>query len=147
MNNRGRADRIHFHDFVPHRLPAQVVGGFDVYAFPSTNICEVYGVAGIEAQAMGVPVVASRIGGLPATVLDGQTGLLVEPASPEDLARGLCELLGDEPRRQTMGRAARRWVEQHHDWSKCLERMIAVYQRVMDSAPVSRPLVHQPVAS
>ena len=124
-----------FHDFVPHdRLPA-VMADFDVYVVPAANLAEVYGVVGLEAQAMEVPVVASRISGLPDTVLDGRTGLLVEPGSPADLARGICALLADEQQRRAMGRAGREWVRRAHNWPVCLDQMISVYERVMQGAP------------
>jgi phosphatidylinositol alpha-1,6-mannosyltransferase len=81
---------------------------------------------------MGVPVVASRIGGLPETVVDGETGLLVEPNSPEALAEAVCELLLDDDRRRRMGSAARRWVIERHNWRDSLDRMMGVYARVMN---------------
>jgi glycosyltransferase involved in cell wall biosynthesis len=133
---RGGADAIRFHDFVPHaRLPG-VLDTFDLLAVPS--ICrEAYSVMAVEAQAMQVPVVASRIGGLPETVRHGETGLLVEPGDPAAIADAICTLLADEPRRLEFGRAGREWVSEHHNWSHCLDRMIAAYHRVAEG--YSRP--------
>ncbi|MEP6990303.1 MAG: glycosyltransferase family 4 protein, partial [bacterium] len=65
------------------------------------------GLVALEALALGVPVVASRVGGLPDIVVDGVTGILVEPARPDALAGALVRLLGDPALRREMGSAAK----------------------------------------
>ena len=57
----------------------------------------------VEAMASGIPVIASRIGGLPYTVTDGVTGLLFEPGDPADLARKIARLLDDPELRAGWG--------------------------------------------
>ena len=64
----------------------------------------------VEAMASGIPVIASRIGGLPFTVNDGVTGLLFEPGDPADLARQIARLLDDPALRRRMGLAGRATV-------------------------------------
>ncbi len=86
---------------------------FDVLALASRN--EAVGIALLEAQAAGVPVVATRVGGIPEALVHGQTGLLVEPGDSAALARALGLLLDDRQRRQAMGAAARKWVENKFD--------------------------------
>ena len=76
----------------------------------------------VEAMASGLPVVASRIGGLPFTVVDGVTGLLAEPSDPADLARQIAKLLDDPPLRRQMGVAGRRRFEQEFTWKTVIER-------------------------
>ncbi len=75
----------------------------------------------VEAMAAGIPVVASRIGGLPFTVSDGTTGLLCEPGDPADLARQIARLLDDPPLRRTMGLAGRRRFEEAFTWESVIE--------------------------
>lgn len=76
----------------------------------------------VEAMAAGRPIVASRIGGIPATVADGATGLLCEPGNVEDLARKLEMLLDDAELRQRMGLAGRRRFGEEFTWEGVIER-------------------------
>ena len=73
----------------------------DVLVAPSVR--EPAGTVLLEAMAAGTPVVATRVGGLPEVVLDGETGLLVEPGSPEALAHAVLRVLAE---RERMGAAA-----------------------------------------
>src|SRR5204863_7220540 len=81
---------------------AAVMRHFDVLVVPSRQ--EPFGTVLAEAMAAGTPVVATRVGGLAEVVADGETGLLVEPGRPDELAAAVLEVLG---RREAMGAAAR----------------------------------------
>jgi glycosyltransferase involved in cell wall biosynthesis len=76
----------------------------------------------VEAMASGIPVIASRIGGLPYTVTDGATGLLLEPGDPADLARKITRLLDDPELRQRMGLAGRKRFEEEFVWEDVIKR-------------------------
>ena len=76
----------------------------------------------VEAMAVGRPVIASRIGGLPYTVSDGATGLLFEPGNAQDLAAKIEILLDDPQLRQRMGAAGRRRFEEEFTWDVVIER-------------------------
>lgn len=82
----------------------------------------------LEAQASGLPVIASRVGGMPETMLDGVSGLLVPPRDPEALAAALRQLAGDPDRCRRMGLAGRRHVEQHFDLAPLHDQLVDLYQ-------------------
>lgn len=81
-----------------------------LYVWPGHG--EAYGLAYLEAQATGLPVIAERIAGVPEVVADGRTGLLVEPGRPEAFAAAIDALLLDEARRQNLSTDARRFVSE-----------------------------------
>jgi glycosyltransferase involved in cell wall biosynthesis len=93
----------------------------DIVVFP-TIAQEALGRTAVEAMAAGRAVVASQIGGLPFTVVDGATGLLCEPGDPDDLARKIETLLDDRELRARLGEAGRRRFEEHYSWDVIIER-------------------------
>jgi glycosyltransferase involved in cell wall biosynthesis len=96
----------------------RVLAGFDVFAFPSLfeGLC----LAVIEAQAAGVPVVATPVGGIRETVRDGETGLLCRPRDARSLADGIVRLLDDPRLARRVADEARRRSAQYS-----VERMVA----------------------
>jgi len=102
----GLASRVHFlgrRDDI-----ANVLKAFDVFALPTHR--EALGTVFIEAAAMGVPVVGTAVGGVPETMVEGVTGLLVPPHNPAALASALDRLLADPDLRRRMGDAGRHLV-------------------------------------
>jgi glycosyltransferase involved in cell wall biosynthesis len=125
----GMADRVQFLGAVPHdRMPA-FLWGLDLFANPSR--AESFGVAALEAAASGLPVVASRVGGLPEVVADGETGLLVPPEDPDALADALLALIRSPARRQALGRAARERTVALYDWQACARAMERLYEETL----------------
>lgn len=112
-----------------HRNLPSHLAGWDVTAIPS--LCESFGAAALESAAMEVPVVATAVGGLPETVRDGETGLLVPPAAPEQLADAIIRLLGDGGLRKRMGSASRAMVAREYEWGAILDRWVEVYAKVI----------------
>ena len=104
-------------------LPA-VYNCADVFALPS--IQEGQGIALLEAQATGKPVVAFNVGGVKEAMLDKETGLLVKPDSRE-LANAIMKLLSSWSLRETMGRKGQEFVSGNFSWDVCAQRMLQVY--------------------
>ena len=75
-----------------------------------------FGISFIEAAAAGKPSIAGRSGGARDAVADGETGILVDPESPEKLAAAIKRLLSDTPLREGMGARGRERVERHFSW-------------------------------
>ena len=121
------ADRFRFLGF---RSDApDLVQLFDIVAVPSH--IEPFGLASLEAMAAGRPVVATRTGGIPEVVVDGETGLLVPPKDPLALAGALSVLLADRTRRDQMGgrgeqRAGEVFSPAHH-----ARALTALYDRLL----------------
>jgi glycosyltransferase involved in cell wall biosynthesis len=91
----------------------------------------------VEAFACGVPVIATRLGGLPEIVAEGRTGLLFAPADPGDLARTLESVWTDSEALAEMGRAARREYEAHYTAARHAELLEEVYARAIASRRAS----------
>jgi glycosyltransferase involved in cell wall biosynthesis len=94
---------------------------------------ETFGIALAEAQACGRPVVASRFGGFPEVVEDGVTGLLCTPQDAPDLAAKLDTMLADPERAAAMGAAGRARVLRLFTWDAVVDRLEAVYTRVLNA--------------
>jgi glycosyltransferase involved in cell wall biosynthesis len=110
----------------------------DIFVMPST--CqESFGVAAIEASACEVPVVATRLGGVPEAVVDGQTGILVPPFDAKSLAEACISLIRDPQRRKTLGKAGRQFVLERYQWKANAATMASVYAQVLAGQDVSTP--------
>ncbi|MFB3787343.1 MAG: glycosyltransferase family 4 protein [bacterium] len=107
----------------------------DIVAVPSTWI-EPFGITAPEAMASGLPVVASRIGGLQQTVEHEKTGILVEPGDPQALAEALRRLIQDPALRARLGQAGRERALDHYDWNRILD---LYYVPLVDEAMARLP--------
>jgi L-malate glycosyltransferase len=103
----------------------------DVFLLPSSQ--ESFGLAALEAMACEVPVVASRVGGIPEVILDGVTGFLHQLDAIDEMADSAVTLLTDESLRQRMGKAACRRVREHF----CAERVVPMYERCYEDTESS----------
>ena len=99
----GVAERVHFLGAVPHEALPAYYNAADIVAVPS--FYESFGLVAVEALASGVPVVASRVGGLTTTVADGRTGYLIPWRCPGPFAEKLDLLFGNPALRAALGRA------------------------------------------
>jgi glycosyltransferase involved in cell wall biosynthesis len=97
----GRVKFLGWRDDLP-----EVLAALDIVVQPSTEP-EAFGRSAAEAQAAGVPVIATRLGGLPEVVEEGVTGLLIPPGDSDALAEAIRSLATDPERRQAMGAAGR----------------------------------------
>jgi glycosyltransferase involved in cell wall biosynthesis len=107
----------------------QVLRSLDLFVLPTHQ--EALGTSYIEAQAMGVPVIGTRVDGVPDTLIEGETGLLVPAQEPPALAEAIIALAADPVRRRRMGEAGRRWVLAEYTVQKMAERMLALYGRLL----------------
>ncbi|ANI40630.1 glycosyltransferase family 4 protein [Mycolicibacterium vaccae] len=122
------AEHVVFTDGVPgEELPAHHAMA-DVFAMPCRTRgagldVEGLGIVYLEASSTGVPVVAGRSGGAPETVVDGQTGFVVDGWDVGAIAATVGDLLADPSRAAAMGAAGRKWVLDNWQWSRQAQRL------------------------
>jgi glycosyltransferase involved in cell wall biosynthesis len=87
---------------------------------------EAWGMALLEAEAAGLPVVAGRVGGVPSIVIEGETGLLAPDGDAAALADAVAALLDDPERRRALGRAAAAHVARTHGLAAAARRLDAI---------------------
>ena len=145
----GVGDRVRLLGRQPHAQLPEIMRSCDLLL--AVPWYEPFGITPLEAMAAGLPVVATAVGGLRDTVLDGVTGRLVPPRRPELLAAAVNELLADRPRRLAMAQAGRDRVLAHYGWSTVAEQTEACYrsvlaERLAPAGQLARPAPVGPLA-
>jgi colanic acid/amylovoran biosynthesis glycosyltransferase len=134
----GLQQRVRFHGTRSEHEVSQMLDSADVFVLASvvtpTGWMDGIPVALMEALAAGLPVIASRLSGIPELIRDGETGLLASPGDPLDLARALGQLLADPGATIERARAGRSLIEQEFDIERSAERMVTLF-----SAAVGEP--------
>jgi D-inositol-3-phosphate glycosyltransferase len=120
----GLADRVSFHSPLPHDQVPMAYRAADVLVVPSRS--ESFGLVAAEAQACGIPVVASRVGGLVHVVADGETGFLVDGWEPDDYAQAIDRIVGDPDLAEAMASAAV-IRSARFSWSATADRLLELY--------------------
>ena len=86
----------------------------------------------VEALSFGLPIIASRIGGLPEIVQDGHSGLLFEPGNPSALLQVLGSFAGDTSRIEEMRQACRNQFDLHYTEQRNYDMLIGIYNELLD---------------
>jgi glycosyltransferase involved in cell wall biosynthesis len=122
-----------FAGFVPHGGIPPYFGLARFAVFPSLAD-EAFGISICEAMACGLPVIGTRVGGIPELIAEGQTGFLVEPRDEAGLAEKMGLLLEDPEGGRKMGQRAAERVRELFTWGKVVDRLVRVYHRVLSPA-------------
>ena len=126
--NESLLDRVTFTGWVDDI--ARTMSTWDIYAQPS--VAEGLGIAALEAMSLGIPVVASDVGGLREIVVNGKTGFLVPPEDSAQLAAHLKELACNEELRGAMGEAARVRATEKFSRERESQALQSAYQKLLD---------------
>ena len=127
-SNLGIRDAVTFTGEIAHAMVPEYLNKLDIYCAPSEM--ESFGVAVIEASACEIPVIVSNVGGLPEVVIDNETGYIVKPKSPEEIAEKLYVLVNDPELRKNLGESGRRFVKTNYDWENNVSTMMDIYKEI-----------------
>ena len=125
--------RVRFVGTLEPEILKKLYRAADLYVWPA--IKESWGMAFLEAQAAGLPVIAGRSGGVPVVVADGETGLLTPEGDADAFSTALAELLAEPERRAAMSRAAIERAERNHDIRLAADLIDRHLRRLMTGAP------------
>ncbi|HEX5105761.1 MAG TPA: glycosyltransferase family 4 protein, partial [Pirellulaceae bacterium] len=124
------------------RLPQDEVDRWlqtaDIFVAPS--LYESFGLIFPEAMRWGTPVIGTRVGGIPEIITDNETGLLVDPQSPEQLASTIVRLLENRELRERLGSAGRRHVETHFTVERMARQTAELYREIIVKRSAKRAL-------
>ncbi len=126
VENLGLTDNVRFLGWRPD--VDGIMGCFDIFVLPSLN--EGMGRVLVEAMAAGLPIVASRVGGIPDLVTHGENGLLVPPADAGALERAISDLLSDKARRKRMGETGKS-ICRPYSVEAMVEKIDNLYSRLL----------------
>jgi glycosyltransferase involved in cell wall biosynthesis len=125
----GIEKRVRFTGRLSPELYASALAAADVFVLPSE--WEAFGIVLAQAMACGVPCVATRVGGAPDVVVDGETGTLVPYGDEGALADAIDALLADPDARRRMGEAGRQRAFAEYSWARVAERTLALYEELL----------------
>lgn len=121
---------IWLREMVSAAVLRQLYSHADVFVCPS--LYEPFGITNLEAMACGAPIVASRTGGIPEVVIDGECGLLVAPGNIAELVRALQRILNEDALRERFRRNGRERVERCFGWERIARETARVYEEIKE---------------
>ena len=135
---RGVADRL---TLIPGVDPksdelADAYDAADIFFLPSMH--EPFGIVILEAWGAGLPVVASRVGGIPSLVSEGTNGLLFEPGNEAEAARLLGSLLADEAKRTAFGAQGLSTAANEYGWDRITAQLATIYEEIVHAGPLRK---------
>ena len=125
----GIKDYVEFVGSIHHDKVPKLLAKIDIFIMPSIYNSETFGVAAVEASAMEIPVVASRVGGVPEVVIDGVTGILVEPCNYIEISKAIKKLISNPELRFSMGREGRKLILGKYNLDKAGKMMHELYRK------------------
>ncbi len=132
----GVSKRVRFLGVVPRPMLPRLYSTADLL-LATSFASETFGISLVEAQACGLPVVATEFGGFPEVVDPGRTGLLIPPRDPHAMATAVNALLHDATRRAAMAAAAPAWAAQF-TWPAVVDRVESAYRAACAATTATR---------
>jgi glycosyltransferase involved in cell wall biosynthesis len=132
LNSLGISRNVSFHGLISHNKVVEYYQNADLFILPSFS--ESFGMGLIEAMACELPVVATKVGGIPEVVEDGTTGLTVESGDSKGLAEAILYILSNDGLRKSMGRRARERVMRLFSWERIAKDTSSLYEEVCEGS-------------
>ena len=136
VEDLGLREHVRFLGKPGEELLPEIYALSDVFVMPSRqNIaaCDVegFGLVYLEASACEKPIVAGNSGGIPDAVIDGRTGLLVNPTDPREIGEALGRILGDGVLAETLGKQGRMRLVHQHEWENVAARVHSILENIV----------------
>ncbi len=119
------ASKIEWRGFVPYGKVPEALAQIDIFVYPSRH--EGFGRSIMEALAMEKAVVATRVGGIPDLIKDGENGFLVPSHDPKALAEKIYKLMEDRDLRGKFGKSGREWVNKNFEWNDGIKKFANLF--------------------
>ncbi|HEV2402802.1 MAG TPA: glycosyltransferase [Candidatus Saccharimonadales bacterium] len=130
-NRIGLSGHVHFHGVKHGNGLAAVYRQASVFVLPSLN--ESFGMVVLEAMASGLPVIGTKVGGLPNVIDEGRTGYLIAPAESRVLTEKIIYLLDHPKKARQLGRAGRNKAERHLSWHLQADKTDRLLQEALET--------------
>lgn len=125
-------DHVSFLGYVADEKLPYLYAASDIFVLPA--IYENFPFAILEAQATGLPVISTKVGGIPEFLVDNQNGFLIDPGDSAQLTQRLLTLLQDPKLANEMGDCGRRLIEEKFSWHLITSQVIALYHKLLEAA-------------
>jgi len=127
VKEKNLGDRVHISGYIPDELLVASFQQAELFVLPS--IFEPFGMTALEAMACGIPVVASKLGGIREVISSGKDGILIDPTNEEEFADAMITLLKDQDLLVDMGQRAYKSVYKQYSWDAIARRHIEFYEK------------------
>ena len=125
-------EHVEFLGYVPDEKLPLLYSASDIFVLPA--IYENFPFAILEAQSTGLPVISTKVGGIPEFLVDNENGFLIDPRKPDQLTKSLLALLKDAKLSKKMGDRGRVLIEQKLDWNIITGQVIALYHKLLENS-------------
>jgi len=125
-------DHVTFLGYVPDEKLPDLYAASDIFVLPA--IYENFPFAILEAQATGLPVISTKVGGIPEFLADNENGFLVDPGDSTQLTQRILTLLQDPKLAKEMGRRGRSLIEEKFSWRLITSQVIDLYHKLLETA-------------
>ena len=125
-------DTVTFLGYVPDEKLPELYSASDIFVLPA--IYENFPFAILEAQATGLPVISTKVGGIPEFLVDKENGFLIVPGDPKQLTQRVLTLLQDPKLAEEMGNRGRKLIEEKFAWRIITGQVIDLYHKLLEKA-------------